>query len=64
MIDRHLTHKCKIVCGPFGPHAGKIHCEDCNKHVQWLSRKQLTRALLSKNLTGEIKWTQIPEKTV
>lgn len=37
-IIKHQNCECKIVQGPFGPHAGKVICVEHNAFVQWLPK--------------------------
>jgi hypothetical protein len=30
----------RILIGPFGPHASKLVCEECGRHVKWLPHSE------------------------
>lgn len=40
-LGKHENHNWRIILEPTGPHAGKIHCDTCDKHVTWLSKEHV-----------------------
>ena len=38
MSGKHGNHCLDVELTPKGPHAGKVVCKTCNKHVSWISK--------------------------
>lgn len=53
-LTRHDTHPVRIhLTRQLGPHYAALRCVQCNKHIQWLSQrdvKQLTEQELTNGL--------------
>jgi len=37
---KHAKHETEVRSGA-GPHAARLWCVKCNKHIQWISQSQL-----------------------
>jgi hypothetical protein len=43
-LDRHNRHEVKIhLTRGLGPHYAALRCVPCNKHIQWLSQRDVEK---------------------